>query len=59
MFDAAPPDLTCDVWDFDGVDEGVSVVGEVFPFPVALFMIRENIVDCLRQPLATTELETW
>jgi hypothetical protein len=46
VFDAAPPDLACDVWDFDGVDDGVSVGGDVFPWPVALFMIRENIVEC-------------
>jgi hypothetical protein len=37
-----PPDLACAADDFDGVG-GASVVGDVFPFPVALFMIRENM----------------
>lgn len=44
VFDAGPPDLVCEVWDFDGVEGVVSAMGEVLPLPVALFMIRENIV---------------
>lgn len=39
----APPDLACAAEDFDGVG-GASVVGDVLPFPVALFMILENMM---------------
>lgn len=37
------PDLACAADDFDGV-AGASVVGDVLPFPVALFIIRENMM---------------
>jgi hypothetical protein len=37
------PDLACAAEDFDGVG-GASVVGDVLPFPVALFMILENMM---------------
>lgn len=43
--DVAAPDLACVACDFDGVDGVDSAVGEMLPFPVALFMIRENIVE--------------